>query len=59
MCGAWSYDNFEGVCYLHTVNSCCGQFGKRKNNTSKGYKMITKEYGNTGCGGISSEHKIQ
>jgi len=30
VCGAWSYDNFEGVCYLHTVDSCCGQFGKRE-----------------------------
>jgi len=30
VCGAWSYDNFEGLCYLHTVDSCCGQFGKRE-----------------------------
>ena len=29
MCGAWSFDTVEEVCYIHTVDSCCGQFGKR------------------------------
>jgi len=28
-CGAWSFDKEEESCYLHTVESCCGQFGKR------------------------------
>jgi len=31
-CGAWSYDKKELICYLHTVDSCCGQFGKREIN---------------------------
>jgi len=29
-CGAWSFDKEEELCYIHTVESCCGQFGKRK-----------------------------
>jgi len=29
-CGSWSFDNSARICYLHTVDSCCGQFGKRK-----------------------------
>jgi len=29
-CGAWSFDKEEEICYIHTVESCCGQFGKRK-----------------------------
>jgi len=29
-CGSWSFDNSAGICYLHTVDTCCGQFGKRK-----------------------------
>ena len=28
-CGAWSYDTFEEICYLHTAYGCCGQFDKR------------------------------
>jgi len=32
-CGAWSYNKQEGVCFLHNVDSCCGQFGKRINNS--------------------------
>jgi hypothetical protein len=43
VCGAWSYDNFEGVCYLHTVDSCCGQLGKRETISGKAFKMIRKE----------------
>ena len=42
MCGAWSYDNFEGVCYLHTVESCCGQFGKRETIPGKTFKNDLK-----------------
>merc|ERR1711956_122899 len=30
LCGAWSFDNAEGKCYLHTVDGCCGQFGNKK-----------------------------
>jgi len=33
-CGAWSFDKNEETCYLHTVDSCCGQFGKRKRNSN-------------------------
>ena len=33
-CGAWSFDDFEGICYLHTVDSCCGQLGKRKEDAN-------------------------
>merc|ERR1712156_873617 len=29
-CGAWSYDKVYSLCYLHTVESCCGQFTKRE-----------------------------
>merc|ERR1711894_75624 len=29
-CGAWSYDKVSALCYLHTVDSCCGQFTKRE-----------------------------
>jgi hypothetical protein len=32
MCGAWSYNHQELYCYLHTSDSCCGQFGKREEN---------------------------
>ena len=32
LCGAWSFDNSEGKCYLHTVDGCCGQFGKKEAN---------------------------
>ena len=32
LCGAWSFDNAEGKCYLHTVDACCGQFGKQEAN---------------------------
>ena len=42
MCGAWSYDNFEGVCYLHTVDSCCGQFGKRETISGKTFENDLK-----------------
>jgi len=38
-CGAWSFDKEEETCYLHTVESCCGQKGKRKrdSNWDSGY----------------------
>merc|ERR1711976_521299 len=32
ICGAWSYDDFEGNCYLHTADACCGQKGKQERN---------------------------
>jgi len=32
-CGSWSFDNSEEICYLHSINSCCGQFGKREKNS--------------------------
>ena len=31
-CGAWSFDTSNSNCYLHSVISCCGQFGKRQIN---------------------------
>ena len=34
-CGSWSFDKSEGICYLHTVDSCCGQFGKREDISGK------------------------
>jgi len=33
-CGAWSFDDEEGICYIHTVDSCCGQMGKRERNST-------------------------
>jgi len=43
-CGAWSFDKFEEVCYLHNVESCCGQFGKRERNSEwvSGYSSNNK-----------------
>jgi len=32
-CGAWSFDKFEEVCFLHNVDSLCGQFGKRQKDS--------------------------
>jgi len=29
-CGAWSYDDDSQTCYIHTIDSCCGQFGKQE-----------------------------
>ena len=29
-CGAWSYDDIEGKCFLHTIDACCGQFDKQE-----------------------------
>ena len=29
-CGAWSYDDIEGKCFLHTTDACCGQFDKQE-----------------------------
>ena len=34
-CGSWSFDSSEGICYLHNVDSCCGQFGKREDISGK------------------------
>ena len=34
ICGAWSFDTFEGECFLHTAYSCCGQFDKRQQNSN-------------------------
>ena len=31
-CGAWSFDETKGVCFLYTVNSCCGQREKQETN---------------------------
>ena len=42
-CGSWSFDKTEKICYLHSVDSCCGQFGKRERNSGKAFKVITKE----------------
>jgi len=36
-CGAWSYNKEDQECYLHNVNACCGQFGKREIN----YKFVS------------------
>jgi len=33
-CGAWSFDTFEEICYLHTAYSCCGQFDKRESDSN-------------------------
>ena len=33
LCGAWSFDNSKGRCYLHTIDGCCGQYGKREVNS--------------------------
>jgi len=30
VCGAWSFDFSTQTCYLHSVDACCGQFGKRE-----------------------------
>merc|ERR1711971_1288168 len=32
-CGSWSFDKSEKTCYLHSVDSCCGQLGKREINS--------------------------
>ena len=32
-CGAWSFDDTKGVCFLHTVDGCCGQRDKQENNS--------------------------
>merc|ERR1712062_628496 len=39
-CGAWSFDETNGICYLHTVDACCGQLRKRKpdSNFISGYR---------------------
>ena len=33
-CGAWSFDTFEEICFLHTAYSCCGQFDKRESDSN-------------------------
>merc|ERR1711971_1179601 len=53
LCGAWSFDNTEGKCYLHTVDGCCGQFGKQEANSDwiSGYVCphCWSTKGNTDC----------
>merc|ERR1712129_633123 len=53
LCGAWSFDNAEGKCYLHTVDGCCGQFGKQEANSDwiSGYVCphCWSTKGNTDC----------
>ena len=53
LCGAWSFDNIEGKCYLHTVDGCCGQFGKQEANSDwiSGYVCphCWSTKGNTDC----------
>merc|ERR550534_1085047 len=53
LCGAWSFDNAEGKCYLHTVDGCCGQFGKQEANSDwiSGYVCphCWSTKGNTTC----------
>ena len=57
MCGAWSFDNAEGKCYLHTVDGCCGQFGKQEANSDwiSGYVCphCWSTKGNTDCTGFT------
>lgn len=31
-CGAWGYDQFNEICHLHNINSCCGQREKHEEN---------------------------
>ena len=33
ICGAWSFNEAELKCYLHNADSCCGQKGKREENS--------------------------
>ena len=33
-CGAWSFDTFEEICYLHIAYSCCGQFDKQESDSN-------------------------
>ena len=42
-CGAWSFDTVNLKCFFHTVNSCCGQFGKREKSAQwiSGYSCKT------------------
>ena len=41
-CGAWSYNDVEGDCYLHTADACCGQKGNQEANSDwiSGYFCI-------------------
>merc|ERR1712223_729406 len=65
ICGAWSFDNVEQICYLHTNDACCGQLNKRERNSefTSGYicpwcsstrnacpcKLRTRLLGTLGC----------
>ena len=42
ICGAWSYDETEELCYMHTADGCCGQKEKQvqKSNWISGYFCI-------------------
>jgi len=31
-CGGWSFDDIEGICYLHNIDACCGQINKQEAN---------------------------
>jgi len=33
-CGAWSFDDLEGICYLHNIDSCCDQTRKQQEDSS-------------------------
>jgi len=33
-CGAWSFDDLNGICYLHTADACCGQVVKRQSDAN-------------------------
>ena len=39
ICGAWSFDVVNEVCYLHNIDSCCGQKDKQEvdDNFISGY----------------------
>jgi len=43
ICGGWSFDETEGICYLHTADACCGQKAKQvatNSNFVSGYFCI-------------------
>ena len=33
-CGAWSFDDTWGKCFLHTVDACCGQKLKQETESN-------------------------
>ena len=30
ICGAWSFDALNEICYIHNIDACCGQRTKRE-----------------------------